>query len=102
MTRVGQKYVKQRACFRRVPCARFPQGTPGRVVLIDPFFSGPSGYPQSGTRLIGTVLDGLPAHSALDFLSLKIAPGGTLHSADKWVNKNHPAQCAANVIMPSI
>jgi hypothetical protein len=34
--------------------------TPGRRAIPQrPFLSGPAGYPQSGTRLIGTGLDGL-------------------------------------------
>ena len=51
----------------------------------EPAFSGPR---RLGSCPIGS-----------RFSSLKIAPGGTLHSADKWGNKYHPARCAANVSM---
>jgi hypothetical protein len=54
--------------------------------LFCPCQFGAARFPRSGTRLIGTGLVGLlPNQPSIFFL--KIVPGGTLLSANKWAQQ---------------
>jgi hypothetical protein len=55
--------------------------------LFCPCQFGATRFPRSGTRLIGTGLEVHPCYLQPSIFILKIVPGGTLLSANKWAEQ---------------